>query len=59
MKVTELIKELESYRDKVKSFGEDEPEVYIKNNEEGYTMDIDYLDLWENFSKENDIIIVI
>ena len=35
--------------------GDNEPEVYIQS--EGYTVDIDCLDLWENFSKENDIII--
>ncbi len=57
MKDTKLIKELESYRDKVIEMGDSDPEVYIRNNEEGYTMDVDYLDLWENYSKEKDITI--
>ena len=55
MKVTELIKELESYRDKVLEMQDNEPEVYIIN--EGNGMEIDYIDLWENFSKEYDITI--
>jgi hypothetical protein len=55
MKVTELIKELESYREKVLEMQDVEPDVYVQS--EGYTIDIDYIDLWENFSKDNDIII--
>jgi len=55
MKVTELIKELESYRDKVLEWGDSEPEVYIIN--EGDVMEVDYIDLWENYSKEHDITI--
>ena len=55
MKVTELIKELESYREKVLQMGDSEPEVYIVD--EGNGMEIDYIDLWENFSKEYDITI--
>ena len=55
MKVKELIQELEKYRDKVLKMQDVEPEVYIIN--EGNGMEIDYIDLWENFSKEYDITI--